>query len=168
MIYNFTTSPAIVLQGQTKRCLIVRQCYERLDSVLQQLIKDVVIELQPRFVRLRIVAVRENTCPVNGHPEYFETHFSEQRNIFLVAMVEINTVTLRETSLDFTVQNLLNTLGSHLHSMNASTLVLGYQCDHVCGGQAFTVSIKSTFQLVSRSSASPQEIFGKSLFCCTH
>ncbi|MNN74864.1 hypothetical protein D3C81_1911070 [compost metagenome] len=33
MANHFTAGPSVILQGQTKRCLIMGQCYQRLNTV---------------------------------------------------------------------------------------------------------------------------------------
>jgi hypothetical protein len=54
------------------RHLEVRERDHRFNAVLQAFIKQVVIELEPCFVRLPLIAQREDTCPGNRSAEAFD------------------------------------------------------------------------------------------------
>ncbi|MNC31441.1 hypothetical protein D3C75_797620 [compost metagenome] len=69
--------PAIVLLRQMKGSFVVRDGYERLDMMLFQFGKHTVIEPQAFLIRLRIVPVRKDSGPGDGHPVNLETHLGK-------------------------------------------------------------------------------------------
>ncbi len=66
------------------------QCDERFDPVFFTFVEHRVIKREARFIRLLVVPVRENTSPVDRQTEAFEAHFSKERNVFLVMMIEVD------------------------------------------------------------------------------
>ena len=66
------------------------QCDKRLNAVFLALIKYSIIECETFLIRLFIIAVRENAAPVDGEAEAFESHLSEESNVFLKMMVEVD------------------------------------------------------------------------------
>ena len=89
-IDHFTVGPAAVLLHQVQRHFEVGEGDHRFDVVFQQLIEHVVVKLQPFFVWLRFVTVREDTRPGNRGAETLEAHLGKQLDVFLVMAVEIN------------------------------------------------------------------------------
>ena len=59
-------------------------------TVFPALVNNLIIEFQALFVRLSVVTIRENTCPVDRESETSETHLSKEGNIFTEVMIEIN------------------------------------------------------------------------------
>ena len=71
---HLSVYPAIVGFCKMKWCLIMGNCYQRLNSVFMALVKKIIIELKAFFVWCLLISVRENTAPRNRGTEYFESH----------------------------------------------------------------------------------------------
>ena len=84
------THPAVVCFRKMKRRLIVRDRDERLDAVFPALVEEIIVELQPCLVRLRIIPVRIDAAPRNRRAEHLEPHLGKEGNIFPIPMVEVN------------------------------------------------------------------------------
>ena len=82
--------PAAVLMGKGKRQLIVRQRHHGLDAVLPALFKDALVEGDAFGIGLLLVATREEARPVDGHTVALEAHLAEERDVFLVVVVEVH------------------------------------------------------------------------------
>ena len=82
--------PAVVCLCEMQRRLIVRDRHERLDVVFPALVEEIVVELQPRLIRLRIVTVRIDTAPRNRRAKHLEPHLGEEGDILLVSMIEVD------------------------------------------------------------------------------
>ena len=82
--------PAIVCFRKVKRRLIVRDRDERLDAMSQTLIKEIVVELQSRLVRLRIVSVRIDAAPRNRRAEHLEPHLGKEGDVLPIPMVKVD------------------------------------------------------------------------------
>ena len=54
------------------------------------LIKQIVIELKPFFVRLRLISLWENPGPGNAGAETLKAHVPKQLNVLFVAVIKIN------------------------------------------------------------------------------
>ncbi len=67
----------------------------RFDVVFQQLVEHVVVELQPLFIRLGFVTLREDAGPGDRGAEAFEAHLGEQFDVFFVATVEVDGFVVR-------------------------------------------------------------------------
>ena len=88
-------APAAVLRDEVVRHLEVRERDDRLHAVGMHRVEEIVVELQALFIRLRLVAVREDARPGNARAEALEAHLSEQGNVLFVVMVEINGIVVR-------------------------------------------------------------------------
>ena len=82
--------PSVVCFREVERRLIVRDRDERLDAVSQTRVKEIVVELQPRLVRLRIVPVRIDAAPRNRRAEHLEPHLGKEGDILPIPMVEVD------------------------------------------------------------------------------
>ena len=72
---------------------------QRLNVVGTQFSKHSVIEIQPFPVRFFFFTGRIDAAPGNRQTESLCPHFCQQRNIFLVAMIEIRALTERQIHL---------------------------------------------------------------------
>ena len=117
----------------------MRQRDQRLDTVFCQFIEQVIVELQAGFVRLGFIAVRENACPSDGRTVGFEAHFSEQRDIFLVAVVEVDPYQFHVV---------------RCRSVSDQPPKTAFRC-YILNRQAFAVRVISSFVLVGSGSATP-------------
>ncbi|CAH0244653.1 hypothetical protein SRABI106_02480 [Rahnella aquatilis] len=73
-----------------QRHLIMGNGDHRFDAVRNTGINHLIIMLQPRFVRLLLNTVRVDAGPGDRKAVTFESHFREQRDIFLKAMIVID------------------------------------------------------------------------------
>ena len=76
-INHFTVSPATVFFHQMIWHFKMRQRDYGFDTIFQQFIEQIIIELQTSFIRFGFVTIRENTRPGNRSTEAFKTHFGE-------------------------------------------------------------------------------------------
>ncbi|MNB83907.1 hypothetical protein D3C75_307490 [compost metagenome] len=143
---HLTAAPAAVLLHQPPWHFVVRQRHQRGDVVRRQFVKQLVVKGQPRFVRLLLVTVREDTRPGNGDAQAAEAHFGEQFDVFRVAMVEID----RHVFDAAVTGDALNDLAKHALRLN------------VRGGEAFAIFQISAFYLIRGNRAAPQEIIWES------
>ena len=84
------THPAVVCFRKMKRRLVVRDRDEWLDAVFPALVEEIVVELQPRLVRLRIVPVRIDAAPRNRRAQHLKPHLGKEGDILPIPMVEVN------------------------------------------------------------------------------
>ena len=84
--------PAVVLLDQVIGHLVVRERHQRLDAVSAAAVKDLVVEREARLVGLQLVAHREDAAPGDGHAVHGEAHLGEERDVLLVAVVEVDAV----------------------------------------------------------------------------
>ena len=87
---ELSSLPAVVLLYKVVRKLIMRNSYQWLNAVLFTAVKYPVIKLKALLVRLCFLACWEDTGPVDGSTEAFESHFCKEGNVFLVVMIKIN------------------------------------------------------------------------------
>ena len=118
--------------------------HERLDAVFMAIRKEVIIELQPLLIGLRIIAIRENAAPGNRCTEYLKAHLGKQLDIFLVTMIEINAFKLEVVRC-----RLLRRPGQD---------ALWHDILDI---EALAVFVIRTFALIGRHRAAPKESFWK-------
>ena len=94
-VHQLAVPPAAVFGHQMIGQLEMGKGDDRLDAVLQHLVKEVVVELQPLLIRLRLVALREDAGPCDAGAEALEAHLCEESDIFFIAMVKIDCVMVR-------------------------------------------------------------------------
>ena len=92
---ELAVAPAAVLRDEVVRHLEVRERDDRLHAVGMHRVEEIVVVLQALFIRLRLVAVREDARPGNTRAEALEAHLSKQRNVLFVAMVEVDGIVIR-------------------------------------------------------------------------
>ena len=63
---------------------------QRLNAMSQHFIKHFIVERKTRLIWLSVISVLEDSCPGNGEPQYLETHFCKQGNVFFVVVIEIS------------------------------------------------------------------------------
>ena len=87
---DFAIAPAAVVFHQRPRHLIVGQGYQRSNIVLRHFIKQLIVEGQPGFVWLRLIAVGENTRPGNRYAQAVKAHLGKEADIFRITVVKID------------------------------------------------------------------------------
>ena len=68
---------------------------DRFDIILQQFVKQVVVELKSFFIGFFLIPVREDPRPGDGCAEAPEPHLSEQPDVFLISCIEIDRLVVR-------------------------------------------------------------------------
>ena len=141
--------PAVVLLNESERQLIVGNGHKRLDAVFFAAVEHSVVEFQPLLVGLLFHARREDARPVDGSTEALESHLREQRNVFLVVVIEIDRFMrgikrIGQNSSCHPLGHLMASVGAHI----------GY-------GRTFAVHIPCAFKLVGSYRAAPQKIISK-------
>ena len=84
--------PAVVLLHQGIGHLVVAEGHERLDAVLAAAVKDAVVEREAQLVGLLVVTVGEDAAPGDGHAKHVEAHLGKERDVLLVAVIEVDAV----------------------------------------------------------------------------
>lgn len=121
---------------------------DRLDTIFQQLIEKVIIELKPCLIWLCIVPIGENPGPGDRGTEAFEAHLREQLHILLVPGVEVNGLMVGVVAAR---QNALGDFPFH---------TVGPRRHHICDGHTFSALVPAALQLVRCHRAAPEEVFG--------
>ena len=145
--------PAVVLLDQVIRHLIVRQGHERLDIVSAQAVEDAIVEGEAGLVGLGVVAVGEDAAPGDGHAEHVEAHLGEQRDILLVAMVEIDAVMVGVEAVGVDVDR------------NLTRLLVAAAQEMVVDRRTAAVHVPSALKLVGGGGATPIETLGELDVC---
>ena len=142
--------PAAVVFGQAIGQLVVAEGDHGLDALLLTGLEHAAVELDAGLVGLGLVAVGEDTAPVDGHAVALKAHLAKKLDIVEVVMV-------------------------HVHGLVAGIVVLGQNAvgnvarlgDRAAGHdvgntEALAVLVVSAFALIGGSGAAPQKSIGKS------
>ena len=112
------------------------QRYKGHDAIGEKLVYDIIIKIYTLLIYLS-VTIGNDSRPGNRETVNLKSHFLHKSNVFFPMMIEIT---------------------CHL----AVSLFIGtFKGIEVGNGHAFSVLIPSAFNLESRRSCSPEEIFGK-------
>ena len=87
---HFTAFPSIAFFYQCIWHLIVGDRDERLDPVRFAAVKNSVIKGKTFFIRFVFHTGWEDSGPVDRHPEAVKSHLCHKRDIFFVAVIEVN------------------------------------------------------------------------------
>ncbi len=147
---QLTVAPAAVFRHQVERHLEVGKRDHRLDAVLQALVKKIVIEFESRFVRLQLVAFREDTRPGDGGAEAFEPHLGKEFDVFFIAVIKVDGFVVWVI---FPLQ----------HAVGDFTRYPVGACRHDIGNaHALAALFPAAFELVRRNGPTPQKTCFKS------
>ena len=146
---QFAVFPAAVVVDQILRHFEMRDRHQWFDAIFRQFIEDVIVKGQAGFVRFQFITIRKNPRPGDRHPEHPEAHFGEQSDIFLVAVIEIDTG----------VRRVVVTNAGKAFSKVARAGQL------VDDRWTFPISVPTSFKLIGGCSAAPEETFRKSFTC---
>ena len=153
---ELATRPAVVFLDQVIGHLVVREGHERLDIVGTQAVENAVVEGEAGLIGLSVVAVGEDTAPGDGHAEHIEAHLGEQRDVFLVVMVEIDTVMIGVEAVGVDVDR------------NLTRLLVAASQEVVVDGRTAAVHVPSALKLVGGGGATPIETLGELDVCHEH
>ena len=64
--------------------------HHRLDAVFVQLVKQIVIEPHPRWVRFGLVPLGKEAAPGDGRAEALEAHLGKKFDVLFIAVVEVD------------------------------------------------------------------------------
>ena len=137
--------PAVVLLDQVIGHLVVAERHQRLDAVRPAAVEDPVIERQARLVGLQLLARGEDAAPRDGHAEHVETHLGEERDVLLVAVVEVDAVVVGVEPVGV---NLDRDLTRGVHRAAEEVVV---------HGRTAPVHVPRALELVGRRRAAPVE-----------
>ena len=105
-INHLAIHPTAVFLCQIIGHFKVAQRDNRLNTMLVQFIKHIIIKLQTSLIRLQLVTVGENTAPGNGSAEALEAQFTKECDIVLISVKKIDTLMIRiALSCDNAVRN---------------------------------------------------------------
>jgi len=130
------SSFSLVIQSSRKIPMVKSD--PRLDSVSQEKVEDIVVEINTFLVDEVNGAVREDSGPSNRHSEMLDFKFSHSSNIVLEVVIEI-------------ISNLTGLI------VIDKVGVRGIDIPNV---ETFTVNVPSAFDLVGSSGSTPDEIAG--------
>ena len=141
--------PAAVLLGKGVGHLKMAQGDHRLDAVLEQFVKQIVVELQTGLVGLLLVPAGEDAAPRDGGAETLEAQFGKQLHIFLVGVVEVDALVV---GVKFAGHNAIGDAAGH---------TVGTAGHHVADGRAAAIGVPAAFQLMGSNGTAPQKVFRK-------
>ena len=142
-IHQFAVGPAAVLLCQIVGHLEVAECDDRLDAVLQELVKQIVIELQTLFIGLCLIALRENAAPGNRCAEALKAQLREQLYVLLISVEEVDALMVGII------------LPGHHAVGNTSRDLIGAARHHVADAGSSSVDIPRSLELVCGNCAAP-------------
>ena len=119
---------------------------DRFDIILQQFVKQVVVELKSFFIGFFLIPVREDPRPGDGCAEAPEPHLSEQPDVFLISCIEIDRLVIR-----IIVPRQDPICDLPVFSVSPCS-------HHIRNGQALTAFVVSSFELVGSHRTAPQKI----------
>ena len=144
--------PAVVLLDEVVGHLVMGHGHQGLDAMGVAAVEDPVVEGETGLVGLGVVAVGEDAAPADGHAEHVEAHLREQRDVLLVAVVEVDAVMVG-----------IELVGIDLEGDLARPLV-GAAREVVVDGRTAAVCVPGTLELVGGRGPAPEEALGEN--CC--
>ena len=148
-VHQLAVDPAAVLFRQGVGHLEVGEGDDRLDAVFEQFVKQVIVELQARFVRLLLVPAGKDAAPGNGGAEALEAQLGKQFHVLLVGMVKVDAGMV---GVVFAGQDAIG------DAAGRADAAAGH---HVADAGAAAVGVPGTFQLVGSDRTAPKEVFRK-------
>ena len=155
-LHHLAVTPRAVLGHQVHRHVEVAQRHQRFDTVLFTFAEQIAIEGDTFLIRRQFIAVRVQTAPGDGGAEYAEAHFRHQRDIFFIAMIEVDRLVAGI--------ELIIAQGETLLLAQFDRQTVDAVRDHIHGGQPFTAFKIGAFCLVGGNGAAPEESLRK----CRH
>jgi len=117
------------------------------------LVKNAVVEGQPRLVGLGVIAVGQDARPCNGQPEALEAHLCKQGDILFIMVIQVNGFVAGVEMRIVTIQ--------HLHIARCHRETIRAEGGHIHRGKTLAVCLPCTLALVGGGSAAPQKALGK-------
>lgn len=163
-VHHAAVFPAAVFFDQRNGGVKVADGDQRLDAVLMALVKNAVVEGQPRLVGLGVIAVGQDARPCNGQPEALEAHLCKQGDILFIMVIQVNGFVAGVEMRIVTIQ--------HLHIARCHRETIRAEGGHIHRGKTLAVCLPCTLALVGGGSAAPQKALGEFahtlylLICC--
>ena len=167
-LHRLAALPAAVLCYQMQRDIVVQDGSEHLDAMGVAGIKQIHIKLQTCLVGLRIIAIGEDACPADGGAQHLDAQLCKQFQIFLPAVIKIDTMTERimlqilkvcKSSLEFFIVH------AAVGFLGALFLrPIGVEIPQILRIQPFAVLQKRTFCLRGCHGTAPEKVFRKTCF----
>ena len=79
-INQLSVNPTIVLLDQRIRQFVMGDRHKRFNTMFPEAVKDIIVKLKSRLIWYILLPSREDSCPVDGHPEHFKAHFRKKRD----------------------------------------------------------------------------------------
>ena len=146
-VRDLTAAPSAVFRDQVHRNIEMIDGHERFDAVLLTFGKDIFVELQARFIRLRVVSVRVDPRPGDGHPVGLEAQLREQLDIALPPVVHVDGFLGR---IEMIVVEVF-----HLHIARRDLPAVRTRRNHIDVGKTPSALIVSAFTLIRSRRAAP-------------
>ncbi len=154
--------PSPVLEHEVHGHLVVRERDERLDVVFAQLGEHVFVERQTGLVGLRVIPVREDARPGDRQAQRAVPHLGEQRDVFLVARVEIDAVPLGVPGRTGGLHRGRDGLAGDVHQGDeVGVVLLGTVRAHVAGGHPASARVEAALGLAGSKRSAPEEGVGE-------
>ena len=150
---ELAVAPATVFLDEVDGTVEVRDGDERLYAVLLALAEHVLVEGEAGLIGLRLVSVGEDTGPSEAHAEGLEAHLREQRDVLLVAVVEVDAGLRR---IEVPVLEIEHLADAHTH--REAILAVRH---HIDVGQATAVNVVRALALIGSGGSTPQEVVTK-------
>ena len=144
---EFSGIPAVVFDGQVQRHLIVGKRDQWFQTVFDHAVKEAVIESQTFFVWFFIIAVREDSCPVDRCTQAVHAGTGQQLDIFFVGVIEIDASSLRIKQIIF-LHCLLDISRIDLHVVTILRIDVILGTVDICQTPALSAFFPGTFHLV--------------------
>ena len=159
--HHLRVFPAVDTFGKSSGDIIVCHRDQRLDAIFVQLTENIVVELYTLSQGLFLSSGGEKAGPADTHAECLEAHFAEERDVFFVVVIEIDTSA--EWKIVFFGVSLI--LGKKLRRDFQHTAFFAgfpFQKANVIYMRKSTAAFRGgTFVLCCRSCATPQKVIGK-------
>ena len=152
-VHHAAVLPAAVFFDEGNGGVKVADGDQRLDAVFMALVKNAVVEGQPRLVGLGVVAVGQDAGPRNGQPEALEAHLCKQGDILFIMVIQVDGLVAGVEMRSIAVQ--------HLHIARCHRKTVRTKGGHIHRSQTLAVCLPCALALVGGGSAAPQKALGE-------
>ncbi len=157
---DFALAPTIVVVCQIERHLVVVKRHKWLNARILHGAEQVAVVVDAGLERLFLCTRGEQASPLDGYAQRLEAHLLEKRNVLLVAMKEVDAVTL---GVHVDIGRSLGLLDLFVSDAVKGRVVLFVDLGLIGGAvgdrKALAIHIPSTLALVGGSGTAPQKAF---------
>ena len=130
--------------------------HQRFDAVAGALVEHRVIEGQAFLVGLLVVPVGEDAGPGDGHAEALESHLGHQGDVFLVMVVEVDSL--------MGGVDMVGVGGQHGHAAGGHRKPVLAGGDDIVGAKSLAALLPGALALVGGGGAAPKKVLRKCVF----